>query len=651
MLKFSTPKSFAYDAAGNLLSAGGLWSGDTVSYSYANRLRSGLSVGSWHQSYGYDAALRLTNLLSMAGSFGYAYDPVRLYRVDKLALPNSAYIAYHYDPLTRLLGTDLTRGTDNHVLDGYTYRYDLLGQRTGISRNNGFSSSTVSAGYDAIGELTSWSANEPDGAARFNEQLIYAYDAAGNLQQRWNHQFMQSFTVDAANELTNVTRSGILTVTGNTPTPASSVTINGQPAVTYGDFTFASSSGFALADGLNAFTNIAGNYSATVLVTNTLSVNLPASVNLQFDANGNLTNDGTRVFGYDAENQLTNVTVTGQWREDFLYDGLNRRRITRQYGWSDSAWALTNETRFVYDGKSVIQEWDSNNVAQVSYTRGSDRSGSRQGAGGIGGLLARTDATGSTYYHADGDGNITALMDDNQYIVARYLYDPFGRLLGKWGTLADANVYRFSSKEWDGNAGLYAYLYRFYDPNLQRWLNRDPIGERGGLNLYSYVANNPVNYVDPLGLRLVIDPQSPKSFQQQVVNDLNYLINHSPNGLNLVNQAINDPNTITITPGDEADTSGSVKWPESPNPNIHLSPKNKNGASDEQNKGMKKCGEGSPNDAEGGAVTLGHELGHALDDYDEPNDVDKTENPIRKDFGLPPRTTYHGVPIAPYLHN
>jgi hypothetical protein len=60
------------------------------------------------------------------------------------------------------------------VLDGYTYRYDLLGQRTGISRNNGFSSSTVSAGYDAIGELTSWSANEPDGAARFNEQLIYA---------------------------------------------------------------------------------------------------------------------------------------------------------------------------------------------------------------------------------------------------------------------------------------------------------------------------------------------------------------------------------------------------------------------------------------------------------------------------------------------
>jgi len=395
------------------------------------------------------------------------------------------------------------------VLDGYTYRYDLLGQRTGISRNNGFSSSTVSAGYAAIGELTSWSATEPDGAARYNEQLIYAYDAAGNLQQRWNHQFMQSFTVDAANELTNVTRGGILTVTGNTPTPASSVTINGQPAGTYGDFTFASSSGFALADGLNTFTKIAGNYSATVMVTNTLSVNLPASVNLLFDANGNLTDDGARAFGYDAENQLTNVTVTGQWREDFLYDGLNRRRITRQYGWTGNAWALTNETRFVYDGKAVVQERDNNNVAQVSYTRGMDASGSLQGAGGIGGLLARTEATGSTYYHADGNGNITALMDGNQYIVARYLYDPFGRLLGKWGTMADANVYRFSSKEWDGNAGLYDYLYRSYDPNLQRWLNRDPIGEQGGINLYGFANNNPVNLMDMDGREILDYPVSP----------------------------------------------------------------------------------------------------------------------------------------------
>jgi RHS repeat-associated protein len=72
--------------------------------------------------------------------------------------------------------------------------------------------------------------------------------------------------------------------------------------------------------------------------------------------------------------------------------------------------------------------------------------------------------------------------------------------LGTWGTLTDANVYRFSSKEWDGNLGLYYYLYRFYDPYLQRWLNQDPIGERGGNNLYQYIQNDPVNYFDAFGL-------------------------------------------------------------------------------------------------------------------------------------------------------
>jgi len=124
-------------------------------------------------------------------------------------------------------------------------------------------------------------------------------------------------------------------------------------------------------------------------------------------------------------------------------------------------------------------------------------------AGGIGGLLARTDATSgqSGCYHVDGNGNVTAMVNAQQIVVAKYIYDPFGNTLSKSGPLADANTHRFSSKDYQANSRLYHYGYRFYDPNLQRWLNRDPIGEAGGINLYDFVRNDPVIYFDHLGLQ------------------------------------------------------------------------------------------------------------------------------------------------------
>jgi RHS repeat-associated protein len=91
------------------------------------------------------------------------------------------------------------------------------------------------------------------------------------------------------------------------------------------------------------------------------------------------------------------------------------------------------------------------------------------------------------------------LINSSQIPVARYHYDPYGNLLTKSGPLADANVYRFSSKEWHEKSGLVYYLYRYYEPNLQRWLNRDPIGERGGINLYQFVYNSPLSELDIYG--------------------------------------------------------------------------------------------------------------------------------------------------------
>jgi RHS repeat-associated protein len=144
----------------------------------------------------------------------------------------------------------------------------------------------------------------------------------------------------------------------------------------------------------------------------------------------------------------------------------------------------------------------------VTYTRGRDLSGSLQGAGGIGGLLARTEsgplaADGSlatVVYHADNVGNVMALATTNGQVVASYVYEPFGSMIASAGPMADRNLYRFSSKAWHENSALVYYGYRYYSPNLQRWVNRDPVGEWGGMNLSGFVRNEPTTKADAIGL-------------------------------------------------------------------------------------------------------------------------------------------------------
>lgn len=485
---------FSYTSAGQLQSESNSWA--AVSYTYSQGLRTAMSIGSWGQTYNYDSIWRITSVVSPAGAFGYSYNfnPASSL-VTGISLPNGANIVNSFDGLARLTQTALNNQW-GHTLDGYSYSPDALGLRTNIVRNLGLTSSSVAVGYDNIGQLTSWVAKESGGTSRLNEQLGFGFDAADNLHSRTSGNLSQTFNVDAANELTSVTRTGTFTESGATPAPAASLTVNGQVAQTYGDFTFARTN-LTLVNGNNTFTNVAVNpYGVTI--TNTFTVNLPSSVSLNFDNNGSFTNDGARVFGYDSENQLTNVMVAGQWRSSFVYDGLNRRRIARDYSWNGSAWVETNEVRYVYDGYLVVQERDTNNNPLVTYTRGLDLSGDLRSAGGIGGLLARTDGNGSTFYHADGIGNITALMDGNENIAARYLYGSFGKLVGQWGSMANANEMQLSSMQ--QHDGLTLYPFRSYEPNFQRFLNQDPIQEAGGINLYRAMNNNPLRYVDPLGL-------------------------------------------------------------------------------------------------------------------------------------------------------
>jgi RHS repeat-associated protein len=500
--------AFSYTQTGQLHTEDGPWANDTLTFGYSQGLRTSLSLNSQpstlNHSYGYDSAWRLGNLSTLAGVFTYGYGGSPGSLVRTIGLPNAAYATNHFDGLNRLDYTALINYW-GHVLDGYSYTHDPLGLRTNIVRDFGLTNNSLTVGYDAVGQLVSWSAKESSGSLRLNEQLGFGFDKAHNLQSRTNGALIQTFNIDRGNEVTNISRTGTLTVSGAMPAPATIVTVGATVAERYGDLTFAATN-VSLINGTNTFTIVAQNTYGTN-ATNVAASYLPSPVSLAYDSNGNLTNDGTRSFSYSAANQLTNVTGTnvtaaGSWKSEFVYDGLGRRRIERDYKWQ-SGWVLTNETRYIYDGFLLVQQRDSNNVVQVSYTRGLDLSGTVAGAGGIGGLLARTDANGnSTFYHSDGAGNVTTLVDAQQNIAARYLYGPFGNLIGRWGKLADANSMQLSSMPKHGPSGLSGYPFRFYDPTLQRFLNQDPIGEAGGMNLYGLAANSPLNGVDPLGLDL-----------------------------------------------------------------------------------------------------------------------------------------------------
>ncbi|MGI6494689.1 MAG: RHS repeat-associated core domain-containing protein [Kiritimatiellia bacterium] len=249
--------------------------------------------------------------------------------------------------------------------------------------------------------------------------------------------------------------------------------------------------GNALWASLNAVTNI---YTANELnqYTNILRASAPPR-ELSYDLDGNLLTDGVWSYTWDAENRLIAAYSNGLCVVSNAYDHMSRRvlKVTP-----------TATHTYLYDDWNLVQETISTASGTTTnhYVWGRDLSGSMQGAGGVGGLLAVQ--TGGMWYFPfyDNNGNIIAYADESGAIVAEYTYDAFGRTIEATGALADEFHFRFSTKYYDAETGLYYYGYRFYATELMRWLNRDPIDESGGVNLYVYINNDPVNAADYVGL-------------------------------------------------------------------------------------------------------------------------------------------------------
>jgi RHS repeat-associated protein len=229
-----------------------------------------------------------------------------------------------------------------------------------------------------------------------------------------------------------------------------------------------------------------------------------SSVSPAYDDDG-LTDDGTFTYAWNGENCLVTVTpktpAVGDKKLDVLYDHMGRRVRKITTAWDGAAWQPDDTALFVYNGWNLIEELAG--AVTASYVHGLDLSQSLQGAGGIGGILARVDhgADKTHIYFYDANGNVGQLIDSaDGSIVAAYEYAPFGGIISAMGSYAGSNPFRFSSKYADDVTGLYYYGFRYYSPVLGRWVSRDPIGEDGGVNLYAFVGNNPVNTVDFQGM-------------------------------------------------------------------------------------------------------------------------------------------------------
>ena len=459
--------------------------------------------------------------------------------------------------LTCALERDAARGTITNLLYRIgsntvaAFRYDYATNADRIARLTLADGSTWSYGYDGQHQLARATHCAADGTPVPGADYAYGYDGIGNAVRAGpvlpgdTNLSLYAFVPDA--DCFHVERvwSNLVQIAGRADADAT-VSVNLVRARRQGEWFCA----------VVPVSNAAGAVELPVtvaavrydparkldLVDETSGrLYVPQAVEaVAHSASGCLVADSRWVYGYDWAKRLVSAESRGLrtnllLRFDYYPDGRRaRKRVFELTGLQEN---LLRTHQFLYDGWNLIEEIVLNRQSAIinrkSYTWGLDLAGWASGragqeAGGIGGLLAVrvvsgavtnlylpiADAKGNIRHLVQGPGAAGSLLKPGPrglglplvvpapgVIVASYDYDPFGRLIGKSGPAADACPFRFSTKYLDEETGLLYYGHRFFDSRSCQWLTRDPLGEQGGLNLTAFCANDPVNQVDPLGLR------------------------------------------------------------------------------------------------------------------------------------------------------
>ena len=391
------------------------------------------------------------------------------------------------------------------------YEFDALNRCKEMALEDG---SRWAYDYDGRGQVTEgkryWSAGQSEPVA--GQQFGYNHDAAGNratVQAPGASTYTP--TANRFNQYASRTVPQNLSVVG-TANPSASVTVNGAAAARHGayfqaDVPAGNGTGPAWKDVAVQVSRQDPPGSASQTGHSLVPA---ASESFVYDDEGNLTQDSVWQYEWDAENRLTGMTLKGMTpapaakRIEFQYDWQGRRIAKRVYDATTGGNQLAASV-YVYDGWNLIGVLDGSGNLRQTFVWGLDVSGTEQGAGGVGGLLWLTDGVGTAQERTafcgyDASGNVIALVQATDPLLgARYEYGPFGEVIRMTGPLASANPFRFSTKYTDDETGLLYYGYRYYSPKDGRWLSKDPIGEAGGINLYAFCENDPVNRIDTDG--------------------------------------------------------------------------------------------------------------------------------------------------------
>jgi len=514
----SGTSELAYDYASRLItSTCGLLGGVTVSNHFNPFLgRDAVAVlgltTSLEDDYGYDAYGRLGAVTSGTNTATYGYAP------NSDLLQSTVFTSGGNPVLTTSRTWDygvrlrsIANVVNNTPVTSHSYQYDALNRRTAATLEDG---SVWAYSYDNRDELTGASRSWP--AWEYNtpvagQQFTYAYDNIGNRLTAGfggdtNGQNLRTIAYgnNSLNEYTNIQTPGYVNILG-AALATNSVTVNGGAADRKAEYFHRE---LTVANGTGPVWQNVTNTSGTF--TNQGGLLVPAGTQaLTYDADGNLTADGVWTYHWDGENRLISMTMTpivpgianaNVLQLNFTYDFMGRRVQKVVSTWNGTAFTPQTTNLFVYDGWNLLAVVNTQAVIQQSFMWGNDVSGSMTKADGIGGLLMVSISGTNCFATYDGNGNVTSLINvADKSLAARYEFSAYGEMLRATGPMAKVNPFRFSTKFCDVEDGLICFPTRYYSPANGRWLNRDSIQEKGGINLFAYLLNCPIYGNDPLG--------------------------------------------------------------------------------------------------------------------------------------------------------